>query len=384
MRRILYSLFVVLLVFAGCKSSEKLLQKGEYEEAVQIAVKRLQKNPSNDRQARILKEAYPRAVQEINDRIAYLKREGNPASWDEIYTLYLKLDNMQKQVETVTPLQVGGTTVYFEHKNYDAQIIEAKNRAAEYHYAMAKKLMSQGDKLAYRKAYDHLMKIKKYGVYYPDLEDLIKTCIDRGTTYVLIVPVNKTIYRLPPDFMYDLVNFPVDRLNSLWVSYNTNDVRDGDYDLIIYVVLKNAQISANEQKEENFTLKRKVKTGYRTERDTNGNYYTVPDSAVVSCKVKRVVQRKVAHISGELQYFDNHTKQVVKIVPIAADHVFENVFAVWSGDKRACTDRVLKEAKNRVVAFPNDLDMILAASETLKDVIWQAIRDNRGFVNRRY
>ena len=383
-RNLYFLLLIVLLVFFGCQSSNKLLREGKYDEAVQIAVKKLMRNPENEKQAQVLAKAYPLAVSKIEERINFLKKEGNPANWDEIYRLYSKLKRMQEQVEIVTPVSVGNKIVKFQHKDYDNALLQAKSRAAEYHYAMAKKLMKENNKFAFRKAYQHLLQVKQYDPTYPDLDRLMQQCLANGTTYVLLVPVNKTIYRLPKEFMYDLINLPVDRLNSQWVVYHTNDVRNGNYDLIVYVVLKDAKISANEQKEENFTQTKKIVVGYQTVRDSSGQTHKVPQYRQVSCNVKRVVQRKIAHIYGELQYFDNHSRQNVKTVPVAADHVFENSFAIWSGDKRACSKQVLDESHNRIVAFPADLDMIIAAQKTLKNVIWQALSDNRYWVERRF
>jgi hypothetical protein len=161
-------------------------------------------------------------------------------------------------------------------------------------------------------------------------------------------------------------------------------VRKGDYDLIIFVVLQNAKISANEQKEENFTQTKKVVTSYYYKVDSTGKKQKVPVYSEVTCNVKKVIQRKIAHIYGELEYVDNHSKQTVKVVPVAADHVFENAFAIYTGDKRACSDNVLKLSRNSFVAFPSDIDMIIGAEKTLRNVIWKALLDNRRFVMNRF
>ncbi len=378
--------FILLLLiglFVSCHTSEKLLRQGEYEQAVEVAVKKLQRNPNNTTQAEILAQAYPKAVEKINERIKFLKQEGKPQNWEEIYRLYLKLKDLQFKVETVTPVNLGNKTIAFDHKDYDRDIIYAKNKAAEYNYAMAKKLMKENNKYAYRQAYEYLMRVKQYDPTYPDLDRLMQICLEKGTTYVLITPVNKTIYRIPDDFLFDLVNIPTDRLNSQWVIYNTQDVRNGDYDVIIYVVLKNAKISANQQKEENFQQTRKVADGYHIEKDSAGNEIKVTDYKQVSCKVRKITQMKVAHIYAELQYYNNRTGQVMRTVPVAADHVFQNAFAVWSGDKRACSDEVLELSNNRILPFPNDYDMIIGAQNTLKKVIWGALVDNKRFLEQR-
>ncbi len=392
MKKVIYFLFILGLVFSSCKNTEKLLRTGQYDEAVNIAVKRLQRNPDNEKQARILSVAYPKAVEKDMERINFLKREGQPGSWDEIYNLYVKLQKRQELVETVTPVKAGSKVVSFDHVDYGPSIIEAKNRAAEYHYAMGKRLMSQGNKYACRKAFEEFKKAKFYNPAYLDVDNLMAQCLEKGTTYVLLSPVNKTIYRLPDDYLQNLVNFPLDKLNSQWIIYQNIDARNGNYDVIVYIVLKAANISADKEVEKNYTETKKIRTGYYIKRDANGNVVRdsngnpvkIPKYSNVSCQVREFQQIKVATIIGELQYYDTRTGQIFNTVPISAEHRFFNAYATAGGDLRACSDRTRDLLDNRPVAYPNNIDMILAAGETLKDVIWQALVDNRYHLANKY
>ncbi len=392
MKKIVYFFVALIIVLPSCKSTEKLLREGRYDEAVNIAVKKLQRNPGNEKQAHILDVAYPRAVEKDLQRIKFLKQEGQPGNWDEIYNIYLRLKRRQELVETVTPVNAGGKTVQFSHVDYDAQLIEAKNRAAEYHYAMGKRLMKQGNRYAYRKAYEEFKKAKFYNPAYLDVDNLMAQCLANGTTYVLLKPVNKTIYRLPQDYLQNLVNFPLDKLSSQWIIYDNQDTRNGDYDLIIYVVLKAANITADKEVEKNYTETKKIQTGYFIKRDANGNVMLdsngnpikIPKYSNVSCQVREFQQIKIATIIGELQYYDTRTGQIVNTVPISAEHRFFNAYATAAGNMKACSDRTRELLDNRPVPFPRNMDMILAAGETLKDVIWQALYDNRYYLINKY
>lgn len=392
MKKFYLLISILLLIFVSCKNTEKILRKGNYDEAVKIAVKKLQRNPNNKKEANILKIAYPKAVQKDLERIKFLQQEGQPSNWDEIYNIYLKLKNRQELVETVTPLHINGQVIKFNHVDYNRSIIEAKNRAAEYHYALGKKLMKQSNRYAYRQAYEEFRKAKFYNPAYLDIDNLMAECLDKGTTYILLNPVNRTIYRLPEDYLNSLVNFPLDKLNSQWIIYQNRDSRNGDYDIIIYIVLKAANITADKEVEKNYSETKKIKTGYYIQRDelgnivldSNGNPIKIPKYSTVSCQVREFQQIKIATIIGELQYYDVITKQVIKTVPISAEHRFFNAYAIASGNMKACSDRTKELLENRPVPFPRNLDMILAAGETLKDVIWQALYNNRFFLTRKY
>ncbi|NJO90100.1 MAG: hypothetical protein HC831_15005 [Chloroflexia bacterium] len=88
-------IIVVLLigaVFFSCDSAKKALQRGSYEQACFMAIKKLQKKTSDEEHAEIFTIAYQKANQKDLDRVDYLKQSGEQTSWDEIYKLYKKLE----------------------------------------------------------------------------------------------------------------------------------------------------------------------------------------------------------------------------------------------------------------------------------------------------
>ena len=73
MRKI-YTLFglIAIVLITGCKTAAKLYDKGNYDEAVQLAVKKLQKKPDNEMRE-LLQSAYHYAVNDHEARIHQLK-----------------------------------------------------------------------------------------------------------------------------------------------------------------------------------------------------------------------------------------------------------------------------------------------------------------------
>src|SRR5450631_3126943 len=104
MKRLIPFLFILILFVSGCGSSKKQLQRGNYDAAVQKAVKQLRKDPSDVKQIDILDQAYRIANDQDNERVRLLKMEGKPNNWDEIYLVYKTLNDRQALVRTVTPL----------------------------------------------------------------------------------------------------------------------------------------------------------------------------------------------------------------------------------------------------------------------------------------
>ena len=151
-----------------------------------------------------------------------LKWKDNPNTWDEMLSLYSNLKNRQASVKRVLPLHIGGQTVQYEYVDYDAEIVAAKRKAAEYYNAHGRKLMENKTKESYRQAYYELVKPRDYsGDSYRDLDQVINEAKYLGMSRVLVSVVNRTIINLPPEFIDGLVAVNANELNSEWVEYYT-------------------------------------------------------------------------------------------------------------------------------------------------------------------
>lgn len=391
MKKTFYILLsLTILLSFGCVSSKKKLAKGEYDEAVKKAVKKLQKNRHDREEALVLEQAYPLALQKDMERINYLNVQGRADRWIEIYDLYMKIDTRQAQVQTVTPVQVHNKTIKFQHVDYSRQIVEAKDNAALYYYSVGKELMTNDNRLDYREAYYNFKKALDYNPEVKDASKLMNDCKIAGTTYAMLIGVNETIYKLSNEFMVNIIDHPIEDYNSEWVQYYNKDVQNGNYDIKIYAVLKIADVSANEEKESKRTESKKVKDGWEYALDENGEILTdslgnkikVDKYKSIFCDVIQVTQFKIAHIEGFVEYENTKTKQIIRSIPVAADHRFEHIYTIANGDLDALSTETRRSLGVKPVAYPNDMDMLWAANDALKNVIGQALWDNRGFLER--
>ena len=88
MKNLLPLVFILAIIFSGCSSSKKQLQKGNYDAAIAKSVKQLRKDPIDVKQIEILERSYQVANDQDNERIKFLKMEGKPKNWDNIYLVY--------------------------------------------------------------------------------------------------------------------------------------------------------------------------------------------------------------------------------------------------------------------------------------------------------
>ena len=89
MKRIVPFIFILTILLSGCGSSKKQLQKGNYDAAIDKAVKQLRKDPRDAKQIEILNQSYKIANDQDNERIRFLKMEGRPITGTR-YTLFIK------------------------------------------------------------------------------------------------------------------------------------------------------------------------------------------------------------------------------------------------------------------------------------------------------
>lgn len=385
MKKLIVLLLTSLVLFS-CDSAKKALQRGSYDQACMMAIKKLQKKPADVEHAEIFTVAYQKANQADMDRIEYLKLSGEQTSWDEIHRLYTKLDRRQTLAETILPLRAGGQTVNFEHINYNEKIIEAKNSAADYHYNKGIELLN-GTKEEARQAYNHLEKARSYSTNYPDIEQKIREAKERGTTNVFISPMNKTYAQLSPEFMASLVDFGMNDLDDNWTRFFNTPVKQ-QFDYNIFVSITSIYVSPNDVKESKEIVKKEVRDGWEYEYDSKGNVkkdslgndIKKPKYKTISCTVTKKIQQKFCTLKTNIEIQDNNTRRIVATIPEEAKYTFEFISAYANGDLDALDDATKKMIGRTPASFPADLEMINYAGQDLKQKIIASIKRNKNYI----
>ena len=384
------NLLILVLILSSCASSKKMMNRGNYDGAISKAVKELRRNPDNARQADILDRSYKIANERDNERIKFLKRENKPNNWDEVFMLYSSLGNRQSLVRTVLPLNIDGRNIDYPYVDYDAEIITAKNRAADYFYQNAQQLMRLGTKEGYRQAYDELMKASTYtGGQYLDIARMIEEARFKGMSRALVMVNNMTHINLDPVFMEDLLEINTDNLESPWVEYHFKDLDDQkNYDYTIFINLESIMVSPDNVKESDQIYKKQIQDGFEyvldtrgnVMKDTAGNDIKIPKYKTLSCTVIETHQNKTVRIEGNAEFLSSNPRKLLKKEPIGAENVFDHHSARAVGDIEALDEKALELIKTEYIPFPNDMQMIFNTTQTLKPAIRDALYRNRRYV----
>jgi hypothetical protein len=384
------ALFFFVLLLASCVSTKKLLIEGDYDQVIDRCIKKLIKNPKSTEDADMLDRCYNLANDRDNSRTKFLRQEGNPAGWDEMFTLYSTLKNRQERVHKILPMQIGSKTVNYPQVDYDSQIIEAKGKATDYFYTNGKQLMSQNNRNAYRDAYYQISKAKSYnGGAYLDADNLIQECRIKGISRAIVQVDNRTMINLPDTWVKDVLTFNTDGLNSDWVEFDFMRMNaDMQYDYVIHVILQEINISPDKQTERDFMVKKTVQDGFSYVLDANGNVrkdsagndMKMPRYKNLACSVIETLQQKRANLTGSVEFDVLNPATLLKQEPIGAETLFEWKSARAIGDFGALSPEQQKLTQVQPVPFPNDYDMIGRTTENIRKSLRDIIYRNKGFI----
>lgn len=391
MRKILLLLVSAILI-TSCGGTKKQLQRGNYDAVINKTVKKLVKKPDSEEDARLLDKAYRLANERDLERVKYLKLENNPNNFDEVFGRYESLKARQERVRTVLPLNLDGRSVNYTFVDYDAEIVQAKRKAAEYFYVNGQKLLKNPDKQSQREAYYQLIRAQQYsGDSYPDLNELITRARFLGMSQVLVQVENSARILISPDFQDELLAFNAQDLNTEWVEFHLRPLsKEVEYDYYVIIHLIDIQVSPEETKNIDKIYKKDVENGFDYAKDARGN--VMKDTAgndikiirykTLQCTLIETTQRKAVNIKGEVEIIEMQPieKLLVK-EPIGAENVFNYSSARAVGDEGALDAEALQKIKNQPMAYPSDMQMIYNTAETLKPAIRTAINNNRRYIN---
>ncbi|HKK24913.1 MAG TPA: hypothetical protein VJ941_04760 [Gracilimonas sp.] len=387
LKRTFVLLFSVILL-SGCNSSEKLLQKGEYDRAIEKAVKKLRKDPGNDKELYVLKEAYTKANSFDLEQISFLEKEGRSENYVRIYQLYGRLDRRQDRIKTL-PTRLMSE---FRIVNYDDELIASKEQAAETAYQQGLDYLNLGGKENARRAFYEFENVQSLYPNYKDVNDLQKEAAYLGTNQVLFIVENNSEVMLPERFESELRKISLGDLNNRWIQYSVYENEDVDYDYFVALNINRITLSPEGLEREKYSETTEIQDGTRyvlddrgnVMKDSLGNDIKVPNMVNVTADIQTQRQFKEATVGGSLDYVDLRTEQLVRSENIGVTAVFEHISGSYTGDERALSQDSKEVIARNAVPFPDDEFMLMDAATLLKERAKDIMYRNRELLSSTY
>ncbi|NUM49699.1 MAG: hypothetical protein HUU48_01165 [Flavobacteriales bacterium] len=380
----LITLLLVTVLLSSCTSSKKMLMKGRYDAAMQKSARKIKKKPTKIKEIDVFYEAYTTANKQSRERVEFLRKEGNPANNNEIYNQLSMIKSRQELAKSLPAIGIN-----FQFEDIDNELIESKNKAAEYSYARGEQLLQKGDRMNAREAYGEFIKVKGLISNYKDVDEKIKHAQWLGTSNALFMMRNNSGAILPPGFWEEMKKITIKELNTQWINYDNVQDTSKYYDYYIILNIKIIDVGPELVKENTFTESKQVQDGFEyvldgkgnVKKDSLGNDIKKPKYKTITCTVLEVAQKKAAKVAGTLDYISNSDNQLIKSENVMSDTFFDNVVSkIVAGDAAALKPETAKRLGGQPMPFPPDPDMILRSATTVKDISKNIIWNNKAIL----
>ncbi len=380
MKKLSY-LFIVSFLFISCTSSQKMLERGQYDRAIDRATEKLMKKPNNSKELGVLKEAYELANMFDKERIEFLELEGREESWVEIYELYEQLNWRQNKIRRL-PTQVRNEFTFY---NYDSQIIESKMAAAEISYRRGLDYLERGDKMSARQAYYEFDRAARIYPGFEDVDQKLYESHQMGINHALYFIENNSGMVLPEFFDVEMKKTTLKDLNTHWLNFDTYENENIDYDYFLVLNITEIAFSPETVERKIYSESREIQDGMRYELDSNGNVkkdstgtdIRVPNMVIVTAEITESEQKKTAFVAGSLDIYDLRTDQLLRTESASVEAVFQHRYGEFTGNRNALSEETAKIIGGRAVPFPGNEQMLMDATDLLKNRSKSVISRNR-------
>lgn len=354
------------------------MSSGNYMEAIDRSVSRLQRNKSNNKAAeyaQLLKIAFENYRDRTLDRIDFLKKETLNNNSKSIYDSYMTLRNVQNRIKPLLPLvDETGSRINFQFYDFSNEIIGARENYAESLYQNAKEQLRKNDKVSSREAYTNFLDLEQLTPEYKNSYELKQEAYLRGLDYVLVSVYNETQQVIPELLEERILNFNTYDLDDFWTEFHQNSRSDVNYDFAIDIVFTGFDFSPERLTERQLPLDREVVDGWRYKKDRQGNFILndrgekIKEDVIIQAEgtLFETIQSKEVIVTADVNYYDLIADQKIKSYPLQSVFVFENRFADFKGNEKVLNDQERILLTRGPVEYPSNEQMLIDASEDIK------------------
>lgn len=366
---------IAIFIFTACSSGKKAYQKGNYEEAIYAAIKRLRKSPENEKAIEAIQSAYPALQNYYQEKINVAKLSSNPLRWEKVMAHYKELNHIYNEIQR----SPGARRVLVGVQNYSNEYEEAVRNAAEARYALGNQELEKNLREAAKVAYKHFQKCLDLRPNFRDAEDKLYQARDMATIVVQIdpIPMHSRALELSNEFFENqITEFVRSNTWSPFVQFysakQTNARhREPDHILVMKFdefVVGQAYIKEKEAER----LKDSVVTGtVKINEDSTANAYGT---------VKATVHQFTKEISSsgllDVKIIDARTNAVVSQQKFPGTFIWVDHWGYFNGDERALDKgdkKFLK--KKREIPSPPPQDLFIEFTKPIFNQVTDFVTD---------
>ncbi|MFL5773895.1 MAG: hypothetical protein ACJ75F_12095 [Flavisolibacter sp.] len=326
-----------IIILASCRTASKSYQKGDYTDAIERGVKKLQKDPYDYETRDLIQKSYNYSVTDHEDQVRILSNSKSENRFEKIYQEYAELQKLYNIIhEYPAVASMIKTTDYSDYVN------TYRDKAADIHIEKADKWIEEGTKQAYREAYRELNVALRYRPDDFELKRKRDDVYESAVTNVIISPIQNygrynynSSFRLE-NFQRDVIRTLTYNMNNEFVRfYNEYDARNSDIEADQIMELNLSRISIG-QPYDNTSSRESSKEVVIKE------IVYKPDSVVKqygTVKARITTTKRTLLSQGDLFITVRDTKgRILWNDRFTGEHKWQTEFATYTGDERALTE----------------------------------------------
>ncbi|WP_186774302.1 hypothetical protein [Chitinophaga pinensis] len=358
-------LIAPILFILSCKNGEKLYNKGRYDDAVLVFVKKLQKKPAHTTSLQLLPDAYAQARRLHEDKVTGLLSSNDPLKWEYVRNEYRSLQRLYDAIQA-SPAALA----IVKPKDYRNAITGAQENAAQVRYDRGASLLDQGDKGAARQAFEEFQAALSLIPNYRNAAQLRDEAFARGTVNVVVrqIDVRSPYYQFSADQFREILIKNLQQRNiNRFVQFTDERIAQANriqpdqflemrfYDFVVgqtYVDRSEREVS-----KEIVVSTVKDSTG----KETIKRYATV--------KAKVYVNKATVISKGVLDYqlLDAVNGNIIRTDRLPGSFTWVNQWGYYKGDERALSDQDKSLMGGEDIAPPPPQELFMQFTKPIYD-----------------
>ena len=336
----LYTFFIAcsLVLLYSCKTASKSYQKGDYTEAVELGVKKLQKNQDDYETRQLVQQSYNYSVAQHEDEIRILSNSKSENRFEGIYVHYMELQHLYKTIQLYPAVaRLIKTTDYSSYVNTYAE------KAAEVHITKADRWMEEGTKQAFREGFREYNAALRFMPDDFELKRQRDEAYDLALTKVIIAPMQQfgggyqySSSHMMQQFQRDIIRTLSYNMNNDFVKFYTEyDARSQDIEADQVMDLNMSRISIGQPYDNKSTREVSREVVIK-------EIVYKPDSVVKqygTVKAKITTTKRTLVSQGDLFISLRDTRGLtIWNDRFTGEHRWQSEFVTFTGDERALSD----------------------------------------------
>lgn len=355
-----------ILALVSCKSASKMYEKGNYDEAVELAAKKLQKDPNDAKLLDVIQSAYRYAVNDHESRVRTHSESSSELKWEWIYNDYASLQRMHDAIAKVPAVYNLVNPV-----NYSGYMSTYADKAGEARFERGMAFMQRNDKQGFRNAYREFKMAAAFKPGDRDITDRMNEAYEYAVTNVIILPMQQYGGYVYSNYAPGSNNLDDELLNSLRFNngneflkfYSSWDARSRHIrtDMVVDMQISTVNIGHYYDHRNTRRVSKEVVVKETVIRPDSivKEYATVHADITTTRRTMNsdaMLRLNVRDADGHWLWSDNYP----------AAHAWSTEFSTYTGDSRALSPSDKTQVERRPEREPSEYDVMRCLIDDIK------------------